>query len=98
MQMEDRRCWITSIQAADACGGHTAGLLAGLRTAFPQVATVHLHTRKGSGDCAEDVDAAIGGFVCAVRRLFPNATTFGVSSSIVFGADEAHMEAHAGRL
>ncbi|KAJ2774761.1 hypothetical protein IWQ57_000679 [Coemansia nantahalensis] len=117
MQMEERRYWITSILAADACGGHRfaryahlqlpfyvivgghmAGLLAGLRTAFPQVATVQLSIRKGSGDSAEDVDAAIGGFVCAVRRLFPNATTFGVSSSIVFGADEAHMEAHAGRL
>ncbi|KAJ2770045.1 hypothetical protein IWQ56_002316, partial [Coemansia nantahalensis] len=98
MQMEDRRYWITNIQAADACGGHTAGLLAGLRTVFPQVATVQLSARKGSGDCAEDVGAAIGGFVCAVRRLFHNATTFGVSSSIVFVADEARLEAQAGRL
>ncbi|KAJ2772607.1 hypothetical protein IWQ56_001303 [Coemansia nantahalensis] len=62
MQMEDRWYWITSIQAADACGGHMAGLLAGLRTAFPQMATVQLSARKGSGDCAEDVGAAIGGY------------------------------------
>ncbi|KAJ2771870.1 hypothetical protein IWQ57_002010 [Coemansia nantahalensis] len=60
--MEDRWYWITSIQAADACGGHMAGLLAGLRTAFPQMATVQLSARKGSGDCAEDVGAAIGGY------------------------------------
>ncbi|KAJ2711540.1 hypothetical protein H4R19_003198 [Coemansia spiralis] len=83
-------------------GGQLPELLSGLQTAFPRVTTVWLKIRKGTADNSSvtiaNVDTAIGGFVQAVRRLFPNAVTFGVSSSIMFGPDEAPMAAHAGRL
>ncbi|KAJ1722183.1 hypothetical protein LPJ61_005957 [Coemansia biformis] len=84
-------------------GGKLPELLSEYQRPFPMVTTVWLKIHKGaaSGNVSELLDGAkeaIIEFKRTVSRLFPNATTFGVTSSIVFGRDESHMEPYAGRL
>ncbi|KAJ2776986.1 hypothetical protein H4R18_005383 [Coemansia javaensis] len=80
--------------------GRLQELLHDCHTVLPAVTSVWLKIYRGDSTVPvpDPCDGYIVGFKRAIARMFPNATAFGIASSVVFGDGEARMEAAAGRL